>query len=129
MSDSRKWMRIAGLVLHVLIGALLIFSGSFKLLKPPPPEFLETLKKIGLDEQLKLIGAGELITGILLIVPWTASLGVLLTSAFWGGTIVAHMGMRGLVRDAGGVPGFDVGGSVLAAARDVQQLLEVEPSD
>jgi uncharacterized membrane protein YphA (DoxX/SURF4 family) len=94
MNDSRKWMRIAGLVLHVLIGAMLIGSGAFKLLKPPPPEFIETLKKIGLDEQLKLIGAGELITGIMLILPWTASLGVLLASGFWGGTIVAHMGMH-----------------------------------
>ena len=80
--------------MHILIGALLIFASYGKLFDPPPPEFIETLKKTGLDGQLKLIGTGELITGILLIVPWTASLGVLLTSGFWGGTIVTHMGLH-----------------------------------
>ena len=94
MTDSRKWLRIGGLVLHVLIAALMIFASYGKLFGSPPPEVVETLKKTGLDEQLKLIGAGELITGILLIVPWTASLGVLLASGFWGGTIVTHMGLH-----------------------------------
>jgi len=94
MSSSRNWFKIGGLVLHVLIGALMILSSLFKLTRPPPAEFVETLRKIGLDDQLRLIGAGELITGILLIVPWTASLGVLLASAFWGGTICTHMGLH-----------------------------------
>ena len=30
----------------------------------------------------------------MLIVPWTASLGVLLASAFWGGAICTHMGLH-----------------------------------
>lgn len=94
MTDSPRWMRIAGLVLHILIAALMIFASSGKLLGSPPPEVLELLRKSGLEGQLKLIGTGELITGILLIVPWTASLGVLLASAFWGGTIVTNMSMH-----------------------------------
>lgn len=94
MSSSRNWFKIGGLVIHVLIAALMIFASSGKLLGSPPPEVLEQLRKSGLEEQLKLIGAGELLTGLLLVIPWTASLGVLLASGFWGGTIVTHMSMH-----------------------------------
>jgi hypothetical protein len=94
MSGSRNWFKIGGLVLHVLIGALMIVASSGKLLGSPPPQVLEQLRKAGLEEQLRLIGTGELITGILLIVPWTASLGVLLASGFWGGAICTHMSMH-----------------------------------
>jgi hypothetical protein len=94
MSSSRNWFKIGGWVLHVLIAALMIFASSGKLLGSPPPEVLEQLRKAGLEEQLRLIGTGELVTAILLIVPWTASLGVLLASAFWGGAICTHMGLH-----------------------------------
>jgi len=94
MSSSRNWFRIGGLVLHVLIAALMIVASSGKLLGSPPPQVVEQLRKAGLEEQLRLIGTGELITGILLILPWTASLGVLLASGFWGGTICTHMSMH-----------------------------------
>ena len=94
MSNSRNWFKIGGLVLHVLIAALMIFASLGKLTGTPPAEVLESLRKAGLDEQLRLIGTGELVTAILLIVPWTASLGVLLASAFWGGAICTHMGLH-----------------------------------
>ena len=123
MGKSWNWMKIAGLVLHVLIGGLMIFASLGKVTGTPPAQVLEMLKKIGLDEQLRLIGFGELITGILLIVPWTASLGVLLASAFWEERSVAHMGLHHDVRTAVSVPGTDLGGRVLEAPRDVQQLL------
>jgi hypothetical protein len=93
MTNMQKGFRIAGLVIHVLIAAFLIFSSSMKLLASSP-EMIEMMKKGGLDEQVKLIGTGELITAILLVVPWTASLGVLVASGFWGGTIVYHMGQH-----------------------------------
>jgi hypothetical protein len=94
MEKSRSWFKIGGLVIHVLIAALMIFASYGKLSGPPPAEVLDMLRKTGLEEQLRLIGCGELITAILLIVPWTASLGVLMASAFWGGTIVTHMGLH-----------------------------------
>jgi hypothetical protein len=94
MSNSRNWFKIGGLVLHMLIAALMILASSGKLLGSPPPAVLEQLRKAGLDGQIKLIGTGELITAILLVLPWTASLGVLLASAFWGGAICTHMGMH-----------------------------------
>ncbi len=94
MRSSKNWFKIGGLVLHVLIAALMIMASSGKLLGSPPPHVLELLRKAGLEEQLRLIGTGELITAILLIVPWTASLGVLLASGFWGGAICTHMSMH-----------------------------------
>ena len=88
MKTSWNWRTITGLVLHVLIGGMMIFSGSAKLLGLFPPE---ALAKTGLGDQIGLIGAGELTTAILLLVPRTSSLGILLTSSFWGGAICLHM--------------------------------------
>jgi hypothetical protein len=49
------------------------------------------VEKMGLSLPIQVIGAGELITAILLLYPRTSSLGLLLTSAFWGGAICLHM--------------------------------------
>src|SRR6266404_4594985 len=88
MRAIAKWSNVAGLTLHVLVGGMMIFAGSIKVLRLFPPEALE---KSGLGGQILLIGAGELITAVLLLVPRTSSLGVLLTSSFWGGCIhMAH---------------------------------------
>jgi hypothetical protein len=88
MKGRKSWGKMAGLVLHVLVGGLLIFTGSQKLLGSAPPE---ALVKYGLGGQAELIGAGALLTAILLLIPRTCSLGVLLASSFWGGAICVHM--------------------------------------
>ena len=88
MKERKNWGKIAGLVLHVLIGGLMIFTGSQKVLGPAPPE---ALVRYGLSEQARLIGAGALLTALLLLIPRTSSLGILLVSAFWGGAICIHM--------------------------------------
>ena len=82
------WAKIAGLALHILIGGLLILTGSQKIFGSAPPE---ALVKFGLGENARLIGAGAILTALLLLVPRTASLGLLLMSAFWGGAICIHM--------------------------------------
>jgi hypothetical protein len=79
---------IAGLALHILIGGLLVFTGSEKVLGVVPPE---ALAKYGLGEQVRLIGVGALLTALLLVIRRTSSLGILFTSAFWGGAICIHM--------------------------------------
>jgi hypothetical protein len=79
---------IAGLVLHALIGAIMVFAGSAKLLGLFPAE---EVAKLGLSVPIQVIGAGEVASAVLLLVPRTASLGVLLTSSFWGGAICFHM--------------------------------------
>ena len=88
MKRRKNWARIFGLALHVLIGALMIFTGSVKVLGSVPPE---SLVKYGLCGQARLIGAGAIFTAVVLLLPRTSSLGLLLTSAFWGGAICIHM--------------------------------------
>jgi hypothetical protein len=88
VKGRKKRGQFAGLILHILIGGLLIFTGSQKLLGPVPPE---ALVKYGLGDQARLIGAGALLTALLLLIPRTSSLGILLASSFWGGAICIHM--------------------------------------
>ena len=91
MRVRKHWGVIAGLVLHGLIGGLLIFTGAQKVLGSVPPQ---PLVKFGLAEQMRLIGAGAILTALLLLIPRTSSLGILLASSFWGGAICIHMAHR-----------------------------------
>ena len=88
MKVRHSWMKIAGLVLHLLIGGLMIFTGAQKILGLVPTE---ALANYGLSEQMRLIGTGAFFSALLLVMPRTSSLGILLTSAFWGGAICIHM--------------------------------------
>jgi hypothetical protein len=88
MKSTWSGTGIAGLVLHVLIGGIMILAGSAKVLGLFPPE---EVAKLGLSVPIGVIGAGELATALLLLVPRTSSLGVLLASSFWVGAICMHM--------------------------------------
>ena len=88
MKETRSWNTITGWVLHGLVGGIMLLAASAKLLGLFPPEQVE---KLSLSVPIQVIGAGELVSAILLLVPRTASLGVLLTSGFWGGAICLHM--------------------------------------
>src|SRR5882762_44191 len=83
-----NWKSIAGWVLHGLLAGIMILVGSAKILGFFPAEMVE---KMGLSLPIGVIGAGELVSAILLLIPRTSSLGLLLTSAFWGGAICLHM--------------------------------------
>jgi hypothetical protein len=88
MNTAARIKLVVGWVLHVLIGGLMIFSGSSKVFGFVPADAME---KYGLTEQIRLIGTGEVLSALLLLVPRTSSLGVLLVSSFWGGAICLHM--------------------------------------
>src|SRR5258708_39092697 len=88
MKANRNWKTIPGWVLHGLVGGIMLLGASAKLRGLFPPE---QVAKLGLSVPIQVIGAGELVSAILLLVPRTASLGVLLTSGFWGGAICLHM--------------------------------------
>jgi hypothetical protein len=88
MTLRKNWGKIPGLVLHALVGGLMIWTGLQKLLGPVPPE---ALTRYGLAEQARLIGAGAVLSALLLLLSRTSSLGVLLASSFWGGAICIHM--------------------------------------
>lgn len=89
-----KALRIAGLVLHVLIAGLIVAAGSGKVFGSMPEEAISKMASIGIDDKIKLIGFGEITAAALMLIPQTRSLGVLAVSGFWGGVIVAHMGLR-----------------------------------
>ena len=88
MKSTRNWKVVGGWVLHGLIAGMMILAGSAKVLGFFPPEEVANL---GLSLPIQVIGAGELASAILLLIPRTSSLGLLLTSAFWGGAVCLHM--------------------------------------
>jgi len=88
MKTNRNWQKIGGWVLHGLVAGIMILAGSAKVAGLFPPEQVE---KLGLSLPIQVIGAGELASAILLLIPRTSSLGLLLTSGFWGGAICLHL--------------------------------------
>src|SRR3974377_930409 len=88
MEANQNWNTIAGWVLHGLVGGIMLLGASSKVLGPFPPDQVENLD---LSAPIQVIGAGELVSALLLLAPRTASLGVLLTSGFWGGAICLHI--------------------------------------
>jgi hypothetical protein len=88
MNERKNGGKIAGLVLHLLIGGILLLTGSQKVLGLIPPD---ALGKYGLGEQMRLIGVGAIVTALLLVIPRSSALGLLLASSFWGGAICIHM--------------------------------------
>ena len=91
MSRSSRVQRVVGLILHVLVGGLMIFAGSGKAFGFAPEMIVKKMAEYGLGDKLVLIGVGEMVSAILLLTPLTMTLGVLLTSGFWGGVICIHM--------------------------------------
>ena len=88
---AAKMGGIIGFVLHLLIGALLIMAGGFKVAGSMPPEAAEMLAERKMADDIVMIGWGELVTAVLLVLPWTSVVGTLLASSLWGGAIVHHM--------------------------------------
>jgi hypothetical protein len=82
--------RYVGFVLNLAVGGMVIMAGSGKF-APPDEKTKEMLNNEHMLANLKLLGTGEVIVGLLLIVPWTSSLGAMLMCGFWGGTICFHM--------------------------------------
>jgi hypothetical protein len=89
MSTQSQKRRIAAWVLTSLLAALFSFSAAAKLVAAQP--MVELFGKVGLRDQLLLIGVGELVSALLFLIPRTTSLGLLLLSAHLGGAIATHM--------------------------------------
>ena len=69
----------------------MLFAGSGKAFGFAPPDIQSKLAAFGLGDRVQLIGWGEMLAAVLVLLPWTSPLGVLLTSGFWGGVICIHM--------------------------------------
>ena len=89
MSKMTRAQQITGWVLTVLLSALFLASASAKLLRASQAE--EMMAKLGLGDQVILIGVGEAVSALLFLIPRTHSLGLLLLTAYMGGAIVTHM--------------------------------------
>jgi hypothetical protein len=90
MNPQNKWLKVVGIVLNVLIAAFILFAGSMKVFFSSP-DMAKQMAEAGLGDRLLLIGWGEIITAVLLVLPWTSPLGGLLASGFWGGVICINM--------------------------------------
>ena len=81
--------KITGWILVGLVGGIMLLAGSAKMFGLMPAEEVEKMGPIG--QQLRLIGAGCFLSGLLLLVPRTSSIGLLLASSYWGGAICTHL--------------------------------------
>jgi hypothetical protein len=89
METPGKVRRIAAWVLTGLLFLLFAASATGKLVRADAA--VETFGKWGLGDYILLIGAGELISAVLFLIPRTTSAGLLLLSSYMGGAIVSHM--------------------------------------
>ncbi len=88
MNDKTR--KIIGWVLSGLPAAMLLMSGVFKLIGAEEP--MEMLGGWGFsDDEIIMIGIGELASTVLFLLPKTSSLGTLLLSSYMGGAIASHM--------------------------------------
>ena len=85
----RKYLLRYGLVW--LVAVVLILAGILKLVNFGAEDMVEGLKKANLIQHQQLISVIAIACGILLLLPITRKLGWLMSTAYWGGAIVAHM--------------------------------------
>jgi hypothetical protein len=90
MAVQSKTMTIVGWVISALIAALMTFSATLKVAKPPgfAEEFVN---KFGYPEDLLVILAVAEITCVMLyLIPQTSILGAVMTTGYLGGAIATH---------------------------------------
>jgi uncharacterized membrane protein YphA (DoxX/SURF4 family) len=88
----KKALSIVGYVLHVLLAALFVFAGSMKLMPEIPEKMMTDMANSGLSvDWVRVIGVGEVVTALLLILPWTFSFGLLMATGLCGGIIATLM--------------------------------------
>lgn len=74
-----------------MVAVVLILACICKLLDVGAEDMIEGLEKAGLSDYVTLISLSSLICGLLLLIPPFWKLGLLMSSAYWGGAIVAHL--------------------------------------
>ena len=86
-----KTKKTIGNGINYLLSAVLIISGTLKLIGFEP--YMDVIKGLNPNyyENIYLIGLVALLSGILFVIPKTFTYGFIATLAFLGGTISAHM--------------------------------------
>ena len=89
-AGSPKWMAWTGWVLTVLPAALLIMSGTMKLLGGP--ELEKGMEQTGIPLSVaKPLGIVEIVSAVIYLIPQTAVLGAVLLTGYMGGAIATHV--------------------------------------
>jgi hypothetical protein len=101
MTQISKPRLITGWVLLCLVAAALVAAGSVGLIRKPSPEEEQMMKDKtpGMEKYGKLVCVVQIVSGLLIVIPRTSSLGILLATAIWGGAICTHVildDLRGL---------------------------------
>jgi len=88
---NKKTKKRIGNGINYLLSAVLIISGTLKLIGFEP--YMEVIKGLNPNyyENIYLIGFVAIISGILFAIPKTFPFGFIATLVFLGGTISAHM--------------------------------------
>ena len=85
-----KAQKIAGIVLTVLPGLMLVMSSSMKLMQGK--EVVENFTKLGFAESLVMpLGMVEFLSAVLFLVPKTSFVGAILITGYMGGAICTHL--------------------------------------
>jgi uncharacterized membrane protein YphA (DoxX/SURF4 family) len=90
--------RRTGTALTIFAGLVFIVSGTLKLLGVPA--VVHELQQDGFLHTVPLVGALEIASGLLFLVPRTRSFGLMFASAFMGGAIATHVQHAELVQIA-----------------------------
>lgn len=84
-----KRAMVAGWVLTGLPAALMFMSGVAKFVQPPG--MMEQMAPHGWTPgRMTALGAVEIACVVLLLMPWTAVLGAILTTGYLGGAVATH---------------------------------------
>jgi hypothetical protein len=91
MQTQHKWMTIAGWVLTVFIVGMLTFSATMKF-RNPPDLVEELVDRLGYPSAATpYIGAAELASALLFLIPQTSVLGAVLLTGYLGGAVATHV--------------------------------------
>ncbi len=88
---QNRTVRRIGRTCITLVAIVLILAGTLKLIGVGAEDMLEGLKKARLEQYKTSISLLSIVCGLLLLVPQFWRFGVLMSSAYWGGAIVAHL--------------------------------------
>ncbi len=91
MNRHNKILHRIGRTLIYIVAIVLILAGSLKLIGIGADDMLEGLKKARLDGYRIPISLLSISCGLLLIIRPIWKLGLLMSSAYWGGAMVAHL--------------------------------------
>ena len=88
---TSKKMNWIGWVVSILPSLVLLMSGVVKFM-PITPETEQGLQHVGWRaDQIPTLGIIEIAVVIIYLIPQTAVLGAILTSAYMGGTVATHL--------------------------------------